>query len=761
MQGNLREEKATASQDMQDPSGEGTTQSPNAGNALVMGRPPSTVGMSFGEGISSFTEYYLAHVTSRLTFNSVPVFHKGGSFDCYFCHWHRNKRVSLSPGLGFLSDLNTHSNPNIVRTSELFGALFSLAAERGAESWLGMIHHFNVALFHMPPSKIDLHIVYSVQRSIIAHHEYIKSKIHCTRFHSTLEGGVGDTKAEEPEPLVDKKLRPRKEAKLRRSNDKKKPPSPRAPAQKGGEASVKTITGVVLPKSFCNDTDDKQFSFGYTGEAPEKESKSKQQQHSRGGRTNFRNDLVNKQCAEEGAREKGNRDAAHDQRSAQRDAEEERKRKEKETEDLLTQRKKAMTEQAYANGPSGSEFSARPALNVGVHCRRNRIHYLLLVLAWKNFSIPAIFTLLLSLCKASRNPGSRLVTGGTTMICGLLGSVALYLSAAVLSKSTPKLAVRKLHFTARISNQTREVSIRDADGDLVDTRPSEIKIGKTEMTQLEQDATLTVPTLVVATPQDHHAEGEPTVTVQRDLEFENKLLHVPFFGKLISKCDAVVASLTHVPDEESESGTLPSDSLIHSTVWPEVKYYGSKFVAYGARKFQACANAVLKGAILNSKDTVVALNPGVDMSFSVISENGTVNSWKTLAAGCLAALAAGTEYCETAPAILGSHSSATVASSGFNVEATTPVPRVLRATRVMLPFCAHSYNNAATYGALSSQVSPDSNYAMLYRKLSRYTAIAQNRFGNKELVTNAEILARLKYWAVREKPQARAAAAHF
>lgn len=62
----------------------------------------------------------------------------------------------------------------------------------------------------------------------------------------------------------------------------------------------------------------------------------------------------------------------------------------------------------------------------------------------------------------------------------------------------------------------------------------------------------------------------------------------------------------------------------------------------------------------------------------------------------------------------------------------------------------HTYHNATTYSSVSSQISEETNYSILYRKISRYTEINVNRFGEKDLQTNAETLSRLKYFGIRE-----------
>lgn len=67
-----------------------------------------------------------------------------------------------------------------------------------------------------------------------------------------------------------------------------------------------------------------------------------------------------------------------------------------------------------------------------------------------------------------------------------------------------------------------------------------------------------------------------------------------------------------------------------------------------------------------------------------------------------------------------------------------------------LLYDAHTFHNACTYSANSSQVSEETNFSILYRKISRYTEINISRYGLKDLQTNAEILCRMQYFAIRE-----------
>lgn len=67
-----------------------------------------------------------------------------------------------------------------------------------------------------------------------------------------------------------------------------------------------------------------------------------------------------------------------------------------------------------------------------------------------------------------------------------------------------------------------------------------------------------------------------------------------------------------------------------------------------------------------------------------------------------------------------------------------------------LLYDAHTFHNACTYSANSSQVSEETNFSILYRKISRYTEININRYGVKDLQTNAEVLCRMQYFAIRE-----------
>lgn len=69
---------------------------------------------------------------------------------------------------------------------------------------------------------------------------------------------------------------------------------------------------------------------------------------------------------------------------------------------------------------------------------------------------------------------------------------------------------------------------------------------------------------------------------------------------------------------------------------------------------------------------------------------------------------------------------------------------------VILQYDLHTYHNANTYSANSSQISEETNYSILYRKISRYTEINQSRFARKDLLTNAETLCRLSYFSIRE-----------
>lgn len=81
--------------------------------------------------------------------------------------------------------------------------------------------------------------------------------------------------------------------------------------------------------------------------------------------------------------------------------------------------------------------------------------------------------------------------------------------------------------------------------------------------------------------------------------------------------------------------------------------------------------------------------------------------------------------------------------------------------RQHIPYDLHTFHNATSYSAVSSQVSEETNFSILYRKISRYTEINVNRYGAKDIQTNAETLARLQYFAIREAYPNFAARQHF
>jgi len=481
---------------------------------------------------------------------------------------------------------------------------------------------------------------------------------------------------------------------------------------------------------------------------PRKQRNARDSNPRNANRNAARANLVNRGMVEDIARDAGRRDAIREMENQRRDderAEQARLQQEKEAADART---KAMITEIYELSPGTETFRARPVINVGIQAKcgfRSRMYVALSAfygLIPRSLTIPAFYY---SARTFVSNPVSGILMFQGSALLTLLAPT-LFSAALAVCTSRPILNKKysKLHHEVTILPETEGVSRRDLDGNIVDTRFSEIKIGEATIEQRSQNAIVAAPLVVslldevnspireVITPQEHNA------ALTRNLVSEQFSWIPRSFGFV--------------------STGLSDIGLTANFVLPG--YHLNSLFSFASRVVDRIGNSWINqicGWLVPPGHSLIGLEDDTDnpQSFTIVDSEGKINL--QLVSNMCHILSENKDVC----GVVGSFDAKQVSDSLFDIEKEQIRPVAYKLAREVLPFCTHSYHNACSYGSLSSQISPETNYAMLYRKLSRYTAIAQDRFASKELVPNAEILARLKFWAVREAPLARVAASHF
>lgn len=134
----------------------------------------------------------------------------------------------------------------------------------------------------------------------------------------------------------------------------------------------------------------------------------------------------------------------------------------------------------------------------------------------------------------------------------------------------------------------------------------------------------------------------------------------------------------------------------------------------------------------------------VEGGICVVNKSGSIDQVRTAILGVFALFLGGPHT----TLITGSHTAKEFAKPASERGKPDNFAYVARSS--ILPYDVHTFHNTSTYSANSSQVSEETNFAIIYRKISRYTEINISRFGVKDLQTNAEVLCRMQYFAIRE-----------
>lgn len=700
----------------------------------------------------TMVEYYLQHCTHELTFDSVPLNHPQGRVAyCNFCCTPVAKRRFAQLGLGLLSDLFDYPHHGVRRVANLFRHSFDIAAKRQMDLLVPEFHHYNVSLFHV--QIIDPHYLAILGKELAHFHFAIypgcpDDRNYLRYLEFTVKGGMDSEKKQEKKEIIkDTKHRPNRNARRSRNNKNKggKPQEaplateePKLPAPQSSPSADDFLGEDLGPVPKCVAPP----PLPPVNKPAAKKNGARQQQNSKAGRSGFRGAQVERAVGEMAAAASGNRDAAAEIRDLKLQAERDTIKQEKEEKEALALHKAKLNGDVLKSSSLVSEtFVARPVYNVGVQCKRSIFSLVALLMMKHWFSsliVPCIAASLIS----AKIPLLRLIPSLVRPIfvsAPVCFSWLLLLLRAEWGKA--KFAGKRVHFRATFGNEITSNTRLDTDGDIVDTRPSEVKIGKIEMEQTIQEATVRTPLVVSSVPLDESAVGGALVHVKRDEAFERELFTYDF-----SLLKSIKKFCTPPPEV---------------TYWAPVASDFLRFIPPVITKFENYLRDTTIKFFTSKRDVaILPLNRGVDHSF-VVMKNGEIDRSLTVFAARLSALGSQADYNGDACGYVASFDAETVARPTFNAMHLEGESKVYCSHTQTIPFCTHSYHNAATYGAMSSQVSAESNYAMLYRKLSRYTAIGQDRFGDKELVTNAEHLARMKFWAVRETPLARAAASNF
>lgn len=688
---------------------------------------------------------------------------------CSICQASHKVKSSVTKNrtFGFLTDWAHSETPNLSAAAGQVLKTFWLTY--GHSEALPFIHHLNLAPYCARQEELE-----NITRAVISQARYFRSAWKA-KFGLPTEGGIlggagEDQPEKEPAPVDVKIRKPKKKKSHNKRGDRAAPsppvavpaqPEPKEPIESNNEAAS-VISGdkeMKIPQSSPKVEVKKELPEKPTysavvvdairqekAKAPARQNKNQQQKDKRPetGRGAKRNNLVETSFNVERAKQAGARDCAKDQQRDIRDRDREEQKIEKEKAELLKKQQQARTALVFDNAAGPGEFQARPSANLVVRNSHGFATKLYLLFRLCGSALPRLLLTIvfLNIARKSSLLGFLPKLAGFTTLFAVLpvftNILCLFMKRKFIENISP------IYFRAKLLPGTLEVSRRDVEGNLIDTRPSEIKIGETEMTQREQRAEIAAP--VIAVPHTINSSTLPYAAsvVDEDPVFTKKLLHFSYPKWWSDKVDcmryiargagyATSIMLSEVASM-SDSLLIKINKSMESLYIPE----GKTLLPIGDSASNQCDYTIVDRYGLIDRPAVVALTSIVALGGEAFSSNhrGVLGSYDSKA------LAVTNDVVELA-----------------NMKALNERPVI--ETRHCLNFCSHSYNNACTYGVFSSQISPDTNYAMLYRKISRYTAIAIDRFGNKELVTNAEFLARLRFWSVREKPLAKAAAANF
>lgn len=459
------------------------------------------------------------------------------------------------------------------------------------------------------------------------------------------------------------------------------------------------------------------------GKGPKNAKQNKAARGKAPTRSNKNKAVVVEQVADLVAQVKGQNDAR-----VEREVEEKELEKEKQKEEKCETKRLELA--AYGRGASTPvNFSCRPAMNFGFQ--------------YKGMSSYGRDT-------------SRQYFYGTAgfMLASVFAPFLLPLSIKLFSLQFERVTLKLPHSVRTVSHE--EASLKNARGEDVDARPSETKIGDGELAQVVSTAELEFPARVVAVP-DFRLEDDNDTTVH--FVHDDKPLK-----RAAARLCTVASHLQRVFQGARyyfNQGNTLFTSLVASAVEyssfvqrnnPQVEQVEDNALSAPAADIDREARFVdnLTEPWFKGPNTFVA--KCVD-GHSVINAQGTVITlYNFMLLGCKAL------YNDRSPVYF---SSCTAKQVEKPLAERVKDAHVYDYLVTRADYCAHSYHNASTYGAMSSQISPDVNFSMIYRKLSRYTSINQNRFGSKDLLCNAEQIARLQYWAVREAPVARNSRLHF
>lgn len=639
------------------------------------------------ESTNVFVNYYMAHLVEALDFNSIHVTHYRNECNdyCHLCQLTLSQRRKCTvKGLGFLLDavFNLDSaNPNYNFLYSIYHQMFALLQSLinlNSPDLLPLFHHLNISLYHVTePTQFQL---FAIMRAIFQIKSFADSRISTGILPGGLLGGkrkkkTAETKKEQAEGETDKKYK-------KRSKEKK-------PLIKDRPIEKKEITyvGTDLTDGSCSiELVDSPPDLETTKEGPTivkevgntkpkpKEgkpmaSKRTKPQNSKATstRASGRITAIAHSVMDQNSRNAGEKDALREQIKDLKEDNEEKKQECEVEVDLNT----AITETGvrvsnYSMVPHdlvNIVLSARPACNVGVQLEPvvvggvNITILVYLLFVFLLFSEFALVILAGYMMFSWLNIWLTMIYG--CILIYLIYLATKYFIVLLQYLSTGKPVYSKLYTVASDTGEYFTYSTIDKFGNIMDLRPSEIKIGSTTTQQMISTAKLSGPIRAVGQNPNSLNFNEPVKLVP----------NVKLFGFIDAL--AVDGSLCFVDREGNLSG------------WRS-KVYSLLHIC-----FKNTPITYLTGSYTGKEFAKPANSRKFDSFVYVLDET-------------------------------------------------------------VLQYDLHTYHNASTYSANSSQISEETNYSILYRKISRYTEINQSRFARKDLLTNAETLCRLCYFSIRE-----------
>lgn len=670
---------------------------------------------------------------------------------CSICQapHHVKKCITKHKTFGFLTDWvpvfvgGSSENPSLESAASEVIETFWLTY--GCSDTLPFIHHLNCAVYCAKQEDLEF-----ISRAVVQQAKNFRSAW-LAKKNLPVEGGLLGG-ANDKEVPVDKKIQINKERKLAKNKGVSKAAqgTPSAKTEKTEPKCVPTSkknTASVLsgektaklpqqkaaeerkketPENSSSDSsvesrrhgNCREQSCGNSTPANKKQSKLR----SSGTRSSNNNSKLNEAVGDLMSQLDGAKDAMRDKEKSKQEVEQEEKRKEKEM-------KKNLQSAAFTRGAmTPVNFKCRPAMNYGYQ--------------YKGFS-------------AYGRDMSRPYFYGTTsfLLASVVAPFLFPLSIHMFVQQFERTNFKLYHSIA--TKQHRNDSLEDATGEEVDARPSETKIGECDLTQIVSTAALTYPAKVVALQDDKLDENEAVVKMYSHDDQPLKravarLATVAYHAQrvingtryLIAQGNDIVTSFfgsffSYI-ERNAPQASVAADPLSLSAPSTDNSREANLMVTLNTQRWFTGPNAF----VTKTCD-----------GHSFITSQGNV-----IPIYCYMLLAAKALTDDRSPVYFSSSTAKEVEKpmSNRKIDAL-----VYDSATEDLDYCAHSYHNASTYGAMSSQISPDVNFAMIYRKLSRYTSINQNRFGSKDLLCNAEQIARLQYWAVREATVSRSSRLHF